>query len=169
MDLAARTGRLRLQLIAQADADELHRILDDPELHRFTGGQPFQLGELRQRIAKWQLLRSPDGEEIWLNWIVRLAATRAVVGYVQASVKEGTASIAYVIGRAYWGQGLASEATLAMCRILHERLAVEELVAHIHPLHEASQRVARRAGLTRTADTDAEGEEIWKLRLSDPT
>lgn len=160
--LAARTARLRLNLIAEADADELFHVLNDAELHRFTGGAPLRLDELRQRIAAWQHLKSPDGEEVWLNWTVRLAATGAVVGYVQASLKSDIASIAYVVGRAYSGHGFATEATLAMRHILHERLSVKELVAHINPLHQASQQVARHIGLTRTGDTDSDGEEIWR-------
>ena len=168
-DLNAQTARLRLNLVVEADADELHLVLDDPELHHFTGGAPLPLAELRQRVATWQRLRSPDGRELWLNWTVRLRATGALAGHVQATVRDGVASIAYVIGRAYWGQGLATEAAEAMCRMIRERLGIEELVAHIHPLHQASQRVARHLALARTGEVDAEGEEIWRLRLSGPT
>ncbi len=165
-ELICRTARLRLNLIVQTDAEELFQVLDDPALHRFTGGAPLRLEELRQRIATWDHRQSPDGDEVWLNWTVRMAATAAVVGYVQASVTGHVAVIAYVIGSAYSGQGFASEATLAMCRVLRQRLFVEELVAHIHPLHQTSQHVARRVGLIWTGFSDAEGEEIWKLRLA---
>jgi RimJ/RimL family protein N-acetyltransferase len=164
-----RSPRLRLDLITQADVDELHHILDDPALHRFIGGRPLEVDELRERVRTWELLRSPDGQAVWLNWIVRLATTGVVIGYVQASVRDGIASIAYVIGAAYAGQGLATEATVAMCRALRERLGVRQLVAHIHPLHQASQRVAQHVGLKPTGDADAEGEAIWQLRLADAT
>jgi RimJ/RimL family protein N-acetyltransferase len=163
--LAVRTARLRLDLIAESDADELFDVLDDPDLHRFTGGAPLGREALRERIARWQRRQSPDGKELWLNWTVRLTTTGAVVGYVQSTVRSNSASIAYVIGTAHAGQGLATEATMAMCEMLRERLAVTELVARIHPEHRASQQVASHAGLTRTRRSDTDGEEIWKLHL----
>jgi hypothetical protein len=58
------------------------------------------------------------------------------------------ASIAYVIATVHAGQGLAAEATTAMCDTLRERLEVTELVARIHPGHRASQQVASHVGLS---------------------
>jgi RimJ/RimL family protein N-acetyltransferase len=163
--LAVRTPRLRLDLITESDADELFDVLNDPELHRFTGGRPLEREALRERIARWQHRQSLDGKELWLNWTIRLATTGAVVGYVQSTVRGKRASLAYVTGTAHAGQGIATEATTAMCDRLRERLEVTQLVARIHPGHRASQQVASHAGLIRTGRTDADGEEIWKLRL----
>jgi RimJ/RimL family protein N-acetyltransferase len=130
-----------------ADADELFRVLDDARLHGFTGGAPLTRDELKARIAKWQIRASPDQTQLWLNWVVRIAATGTM--------------IAYVTGTAYSGQGNATEASLAMCAALRERLGVEEFVAHIHPQHSVSRRVARRLGLAPTGTYDADGEELW--------
>jgi RimJ/RimL family protein N-acetyltransferase len=144
-----------------ADADELFRVLDDARLHGFTGGAPLTRDELKARIAKWQIRASPDQTQHWLNWVVRIAATGTMIGYVQASVTDQCATIAYVTGTAYSGQGNATEASLAMCAALRERLGVEEFVAHIHPQHSVSRRVARRLGLAPTGTYDADGEELW--------
>jgi RimJ/RimL family protein N-acetyltransferase len=134
-------------------------------LHRFTGGSPLTRSELEAQIAKWQGRASPDESQIWLSWIVRLAVTGAAVGYVQATITNGCAAIAYVIGTTHSGQGFATEASRAMCRALRERFGVEDLVARIHPQHSASRQVARHVGLVLTGAFDANGEEIWKLRL----
>jgi hypothetical protein len=39
-----------------------------------------------------------------------------------------------------------------------------EIVAHVHPDHLASARVAAAAGLVATAD-EVDGERVWRLRL----
>lgn len=161
-ELTTTTSRLRLTPMVAADVDELFGVLADVRLHRFTGGAPLSQDALRAKVAVWQRRISPDGMERWLNWTIRTTSDDTVVGSVQASVAAGCATIAYVIGTAYAGQGIASEASRAMCTLLRERLGVEELVAHIHPQHLASQRVARRAGLVPTGSLDADGEEIWR-------
>jgi RimJ/RimL family protein N-acetyltransferase len=162
VELTITTPRLRLTPLVLADADDLFRVLDDVRLHRFTGGSPLTRSELEAQIARWQGRASPDGSQIWLNWIVRLAVTGAAVGYVQATITNGSAAIAYVIGTAHSGQGFATEASRAICGALREHFGAEELVAHVHPQHSASRAVARHVGLVPTGAFDADGEEIWK-------
>lgn len=38
---------------------------------------------------------------------------------------------------------------------------IGRLIAHIHPDHHASAKVARAVGLTPTGELDADGERIW--------
>ena len=69
---------------------------------------------LRERFAKLETRRSGDGREQWLNWVLRRRSGE-LIGYVQATVRgDGQAFIAYVLGSAHWGQGLASEAVAAV-------------------------------------------------------
>ncbi|HYA00878.1 MAG TPA: GNAT family N-acetyltransferase [Candidatus Binatia bacterium] len=164
-ELTAVTARLRLTPMVAADADDLHPVLDDARLHRFTGGSPLARDQLRAQIARWQARSSPGGTEAWLNWTVRLTATGIAVGYVQATVRGRTAAIAYVVGTAHSGRGIATEAAAAMCEILRTRVGVEELIARIPPDHAASKRVARHLGLDPSGERDRDGEEIWTLRL----
>lgn len=163
-DLVAGTARLVLTPLTAADAGELATVLDDPELHRFTGGEPLSEAELSARFTIWEGRRSPDGGQVWLNWTVRLAAGGQAVGYVQATIDEERAVVAYVIGTAWSGRGIASEALVAVCDLLRRRLGVDRIVAHIHPLHVASSRVAGHAGLTSTGIADEDGELIWEWR-----
>jgi RimJ/RimL family protein N-acetyltransferase len=55
------------------------------------------------------------------------------------------------LGFPYQGHGSAAEAARE----------VHEVVAHIHPDHAASARVARRAGLQPTGDR-VDGEMVWR-------
>jgi RimJ/RimL family protein N-acetyltransferase len=157
------TRRLLLTPLRPGDADELVKVLADPELHRFIGGRPATLQELRTRYATFQA-GSQRPEEVWRNWVVRRRADARPVGTVQATIgrRPGgwTAEIAWVVGVPWQGQGYASEAARALVGWLG-RHHVHEIVAHIHPDHLASAQVATRAGLRPTRE-QVDGERVWR-------
>jgi RimJ/RimL family protein N-acetyltransferase len=159
------TSRLRLTPLTMADADEMSQVLADGRMHEFIGGSPASAEELRARYGRLVSGRSPDGSQVWHNWIVR-TLDGAAVGTVQATVVDdgSRAEVAWAIGRPYWGHGYASEAALAVIHWL-ARAGVGEVLAHIHPGHRASQTVARRAGLRRT-EVFQDGEQRWIRRFA---
>jgi RimJ/RimL family protein N-acetyltransferase len=158
------SARLILDPLRPEHADELAPVLDDLSLHRFIGGEPLGRDALRTRYERLAVGRSPDGAQRWLNWTVRRRPAGQAVGTVQATVigeqPDAVAEIAWVIGIAHQGQGFAKEAVQAMAAWLcaHDTC---RLIAHIHPEHEASQAVARAAGL-RPTDTMVDGEVRWQ-------
>ena len=158
------SARLVLDPLRVEHADEMAPVLDDPALHRFTGGRPPTLEELRRRFARQAAGRSPDGRARWLNWTVRLRATGRAVGTAQATVwtddAGDLADLAWVIGTAHQGQGLAKEAVGLVVTWLREQ-GVERLAANIHPDHGASIAVARSIGLAPT-ETIVDGEVRWQ-------
>jgi RimJ/RimL family protein N-acetyltransferase len=157
------TSRLDLEPLRVEHASELARVLDDPSLHRFTGGAPPTLEELRQRLERQTLGRSPDGRAAWLNWVVRERATARVVGTVQATVKGGpipTAELAWVVGAQHQGNGFAREAAATMATWLGQQ-GVLRLRANIHPRHHASIAVAEAIGL-EPSGTIVDGESRWE-------
>ncbi len=108
---------------------------------------------------------SGSATEVWLNWIVRRATDDVAIGTVQATVvtSDGspTAFVAWTIGSSWQRRGYAGEAASALVRWLAVH-GVESIVAHVHPGHEASARVAARAGLRRT-DEIVDGEVVWRI------
>ncbi len=158
-----RTARLELEPLTQAHAGELAPILDDPTLHEFIGGSPLSEPALLDRYARLQTRRSPDGGLVWANWALRARDTGTAVGTLQATLPAsgpdtGSAEVAWVVARAAQGLGYASEAAASLVGRLRE--AGWAVVAHIHPDHTASQRVARAAGLAPTDDL-VDGEVRW--------
>ena len=160
-----RTDRLLLHPLQVADAVEMVRVLADESLYVFTGGIPPTLPELRARYRA-QVAGSPSTDQVWHNWVVRLAGTDEAVGFVQATVSGDIADVAWVVGVEWQGRGIATEAARAMCRWLLG-CGVGRLLAHIHPDHAASARVAAALGFESTGNLDADGELVWRLR-SDP-
>jgi RimJ/RimL family protein N-acetyltransferase len=160
-DDSIRADPVLLTPLAVTDADEMVLVLGHEDLYRFTGDAPPTLAELRARYARQVTGRSADGRQEWRNWIIRCEPDGQAAGYVQATIDEGgrRAEIAWVVGLAWQGRGLASAAARAMVGWLDAR-GVERIQAHIHPAHGASAAVARAAGLTPTEVLE-EGEVLW--------
>ncbi len=95
--------------------------------------------------------------------MLRLRAEDRLVGTVQATVTARSAEIAWVVGTAWQGRGLATEAARALVDRLRDQPAMESVIAHVHPGHTASAAVARAAGLTPTEERQ-DGEIRWLLK-----
>jgi RimJ/RimL family protein N-acetyltransferase len=157
------TGRLRLTPLDPSDSEEMVSVLGDDRLYVFTGGKPPSLAELENRYLA-QAAGSPSDAETWHNWIIRLVEGGNAVGYVQATVSGEESDIAWLVGVDWQGHGIASEAAAAMVEWLVAN-GTRRLIAHIHPDHAASGKVAAALGMLPTGATDAEGEAIWELRI----
>jgi RimJ/RimL family protein N-acetyltransferase len=157
------TGRLSLEPLDAHHAAELFAVLDDARLHGFIGGEPLSREDLELRYARLANRRSPDGSELWGNWVLRDEATGKAVGTVQVTLPAGGAAagpahVAWVVGVEFQGCGYASEAATALVdRLRRDGWSV---VADVHPDHVASARVARAAGLRKT-DEIVDGEQRW--------
>ena len=167
LDQGWRTERLDLEPLTVTHAAELAPLLDDTRLHEFTGGAPLSAAALAARYARLAGRRSPGGDQLWGNWVLRLHGTGAAVGTVQATLPAagpaaGPAEVAWVVAFAAQGRGYATEAACSLVGRLRE--AGWAVVAHIHPGHLASQRVARAAGLVPTGDVRGDGEMRWIRR-----
>ena len=137
-------------------------MLADAGLYAFTGGSPPTRRVLRQRYRR-QVSGSVDPAEEWHNWVVRRGDGGPAVGYVQATVTpdDASAELAWVVGTPWQGRGLAREAAAV---VLDHLLAsgVRRVIAHVHPDHVASQRVAAALGMSPT-DRLVDGEVEWVL------
>jgi RimJ/RimL family protein N-acetyltransferase len=137
-------------------AGEMAKVLSDPDLYAFTGGEPPTVDVLKARYRR-QLAGPGRPDEHWLNWVIR--HEDELVGYVQATVTGSTAEIAWVIGTAWQGRGYAKEAAVGLAAWLDEQ-GVGRIIAHVHPDHTASAAVTAAAGLTRTEEMH-DGEHLW--------
>ena len=163
LDQGWRTERLDLEPLTADHAAELAPVLDDVALHEFIGGAPLPAAALTQRYARLAARRSPDGHYLWGNWVVRVRGTGHAIGTLQATMPvggpvAGPAEVAWVVGRQAQGRGYAKEAACGLVTMLRD--AGWTVVAHIHPAHLASQRVALAAGLSPTGEVH-DGEVRW--------
>ncbi|MEW6024420.1 MAG: GNAT family N-acetyltransferase [Pseudomonadota bacterium] len=117
------------------------------------------------RPAAWRIFCSQAG--LWLLdgagwWAVEEKETGRLIGSIGAFFREESTvmELGWNTYRAFWGQGFANEAAVA---VVHHALEVRrepKVRALIAAANESSLRVARRLGLTHEADTELYGKAV---------
>jgi ribosomal-protein-alanine N-acetyltransferase len=177
LETVLHTPRLRLEPQAERHAEGLFGPLGDARLYTHIPQEPpASLQALRERLAALSARRSPQGDELWLNWVLcdaRDAHSDAYIGRVQATVRgDAPAYIAYEVFPAFWHQGYATEACIRMIRWLIDDLHVAHFSAEVDSLNTASLRLLERLGFRRVAlrsNADhfkGRSSDEWLLRLA---
>lgn len=145
------TARLRGRPPRPDDAPAVFAAYaSDPEATRFLAWQPYTSVEpladfLRQRAEGWRIR---DGQYAYL---VCLRDTDTPIGSVSIFVDGSKAMFGYVFGRAYWGNGYASEALSRLVDWAMTEPRLKRAWACCEAGHAASLRVMEKAGLQREA------------------
>ena len=162
-------GALTLEPQLAAHAAEMFTVLGDPAIYEYENAPPVSLEWLRERYSKLETRRSADGQERWLNWVIRHQGG-PLIGFVQATLHaDGQAAIAYELASAYWGRGLASQAVQAMISELVEQHGVSQLNAVLKQRNLRSRRLLERLGFAPAepdivARYDLERDELLMRR-----
>lgn len=142
------TARLLLREFTVQDADDMARILSDPETMRFYPA-PYDRAGVEQWIERNRQRYGDDGVGLWA---VELVNTQELIGdcgvILQNVDGERLYEIGYHLRRDLWGQGLATEAATACRDWAFEHLRGERLISLIRPDNLRSRRVAERVGMT---------------------
>ena len=89
-----------------AHAEEMFVVLCDPAIYQFEGVPPPSVERLAAGYRRRESRLSPDGQEQWLNWVVRRLPGGEATGYVQATVLAGGVSyVGYEFASRFWRQG----------------------------------------------------------------
>lgn len=152
------TRRLLLEPLLFSHAAKLYEHLLDPRLYTFVPRDPPASPEaLEERYRKLSTRRSPDGQEAWLNWAMRLR-DGGYAGLLEATVAmDRTAHVAYTVFVPYQRMGFAKEACGRLLRHLFEDWGVATIVAEIDTRNAASVALVEALGFGRVsfrADVD---------------
>lgn len=141
------TERLRLRRFTLDDLNAVRCIYGDSEVMRYMwDGRARTEVQIGDTLAF--LMRSWEKPGFGM-WAVLHKGQDEVIGRCGISFLDGTpeAEIGYILARAYWGRGYATEAANASLRYGFEQLGLERIVAVTRPDHLVSQRVLRKLGL----------------------
>jgi RimJ/RimL family protein N-acetyltransferase len=143
-----KTGSFTLEPQTAAHAEEMFAVLSDPAIYEYENQPPPSLEWLSARFAKLESRLSANGQEQWLNWVIRLT-TSELIGYVQATVHPNDrAAIAYELSSAYWGRGLARQAVQALMSELAEHYQVHRFSSVLKRENFRSMRLLERLGFS---------------------
>jgi len=154
----AETERLRLREIALADLDAIAAMLADPEVMRFSLNGPKTREASRAYIERCQRGYAEHGVSFWAVDHKRNGALVGICGCLRQEV-DGLEEweIAYRFARAYWSQGLATEAAGAVKRHMTEVGGRTRLISIIEAANHASIRVAEKLGMRLEKETRFHG------------
>lgn len=151
VSVTLRTPRLSLEPLLETHAAEVFELLQDPAHYTFIPqNPPVSRHVLQERYKRLETRRSPHGEQLWLNWMIRLATGEAA-GLAQATVyPEGRAIMAYELFKPFRGHGFATEALQAALDHLRDKARIVRATAIVDTRNAKSIALLERLGFQRT-------------------
>ena len=140
------TDRLWFEPLREMHAALLFPLVSDPAMYRFIPQQPpSELAALATRYRRLERRSPPAGDEVWLNWALRLKTDGTYVGLLQTTLRPSKASayIAYEVGVPHQRRGYATEACRRLLALLFEH-EVDRVIAEVDSRNAASLALLRR-------------------------
>jgi [ribosomal protein S5]-alanine N-acetyltransferase len=145
------TPRLLIRDFDAVDLPEVHALRSDPEVARFMDFAPETLEESRGWLTEVIFHNRQRPRRAYNLAIVHTGEDRAIgwigIGRSGRHPAEGELGFGYMLHRAYWGRGLATEATRAILAFGFGRLGGTRASAWCYAENRASARVLEKAGL----------------------
>ena len=161
-----RTARLDLRPFTQGDADSLFLILQEKGILRYFPPNPNPLTRERaERLISSQLKHWQEHKLGW--WAVEPRATNRLIGWCGLQFLQETEEIevGFLTSRAFWGQGLTTEAARASLSYGFDKLGLQCIVGITHPENIASQRVLEKIGMKFTAKRRYFGMDCYRYSI----
>jgi RimJ/RimL family protein N-acetyltransferase len=161
------TDRLILEPLRRRHAAHLFPALSDRRIYTFIPQDPpTSLLALENRYQQLERRKSPLGDEVWLNWAIRLKQPREYIGTVQATVRQDHSSLlAYELSTDFQGKGYATESCARVIESLFADYGVIEIIALVDTRNAASCRLLERLSFERVSMR--EGADFFKGERSD--
>lgn len=142
------TPRLHLRKPQLGDAAAIfHEYAQDVEVTRYLTWRPDRtLSEVEEFLSR--------SIEHWrrgsaFTWAITLRESSVLIGMVEGRVDAYMINVGYVLGRAHWKHGYATEAVKAVCQWADGEPEVFRIWAVCAVENPASARVLEKAGMIR--------------------
>ncbi len=144
------TNRLILRHLELDDLDSLYALYCDPDIVRYIPDASRSYEETREEL-EWHRNGHPRHPELGL-WATIHKETGKFIGRCGLLPwkidGQNEVEVAYLISKAYWGQGLGTEAAQAILEYGFEKLNLSRLICLIDEENLASIKVAEKIGMT---------------------
>ena len=143
-----RTQRLRLREMTEEDLPALAKIMQDPvamEAYEKTYSDQQILEWIGRNVRRYR----QDGCGLWAAELLESGQVIGQCGLARQTI-DGFSfwETGYLFQRAFWGCGYATEAARACRDYAFSQLGASAVYSIVKPSNLASQKVARRCGMT---------------------
>jgi RimJ/RimL family protein N-acetyltransferase len=150
------TPRVVLRHLVLSDLADLYSLYKDPGIRRYFPEGTLTLEETKEELD-WFLGGHPKHPELGL-WATVLKENGTFIGrcgLLPWTIEEQyEVEVAYMLGKPWWGQGLATEAAGGIARHAFDNLKLTRLIALIDENNERSIKVAERIGMAFEKQVD---------------
>jgi len=154
------TKRLILRRLIMEDLEALFALYTDPQIRQYFPEGTLTLEETKEEL-EWFLNGHPAQPQLGL-WATIHKETGEFIGrcgLLPWTIEQRPeVEVAYLLSKAYWGQGLATEAAQAIVDYGFERLQISRLICLIDPANQASIKVATKIGMTLEKEGFIDGD-----------
>lgn len=170
------TSRLRLRGLEKGDEEFLVQLDTDPRVMLFVhdGVLNTKLAE-RYAFVEVGSYSNPQSPRRTGKWMVELAKPATRIGWVEVSKAvvrdEQFRCIGYEFAPAFWGNGYATEAVIAVVAYLFESLNTRAVVAYTRSENHGSARVLQKTGFRSRGERMEDGGsklcDVYEITLSE--
>ena len=166
LEFPLRGPRLDLRPFTATDAADAQRVYGDPEVMRHVGeGGPASEEQTAVMLADYAAHQARHG---FAFWAVIERASGQLIGDAGLEVTAEGVELGYTLARAWWGQGLATEAAQRCVQAAFGPLGLTRLVAVVDPANPASAAVLGRLGFREERVVTAHGRPHRLFALPRP-
>ena len=143
------TARLTLREVLLSDAPDVLVFRGDAQVQKYNGPIMQNVGEVQDLIRE---VRAETTAQQGITWAVTLTGSDTVLGlfgFHDWDKCHRRAELGYDLARAYWGQGIGSEAVRAIVRFGFERMDLNRIYAGTIADNHESVRLLEKVGFQR--------------------
>jgi ribosomal-protein-alanine N-acetyltransferase len=148
------TNRTLLRPYTPDDAIAMHSaIYGDADVMRFLPGNAPVSIERSERSINYFI--NHWHEHGYGAWAVIHRADNVLIGQCGLNrLQDGAVEVFYALAKAYWGQGLATEAARVAVDYGFEVIKLPQIIALAYPDNQASRHVIEKLGMRYQGNTD---------------
>jgi RimJ/RimL family protein N-acetyltransferase len=166
------TERLLLREFDEGDAEAFLALGSDPAILRYTGDPGGGLRSLEHALHVMRSRTLADYQKHGFGrWACVHKADDRVIGF--AGLKRlddlgGEVDLGYRFLPAYWGKGLATEASRPAVEYGFTRLGLRRILGLVDPENVASARVLEKVGMTFADFIEYHGKQVSRYVIEAP-
>ena len=168
MNLILETERLLLRPLELSDAEDMFAMDSNPKVHQYLWQNPTQT--IEESIKVIEYVRSQYERNNIGRFATILKETGEFIGwtgikFVHDHVENGNTNFfdyGYRLNEKFWGNGYATEATIAWLDYGFNKMEIELMNAYTHAQNGASNRVLSKTGMQFMEDYPDKDGVTWK-------